>query len=351
MASYLLFVVLATYVFFTLAYTAVNIPLVTLLSNETDVPKDRLNLNVFGTIGTNVGQLGVMMFALSLVQLLGGADEAKGYFLLAIIFGIIGAALLIMCSLTTKECLAQTSDTKTNLSPKQMLQSFSNAPWLIIAITFFLLIAAVVLRNTQTIYFCQYYLENQAYAAPLMSIMNVLGLPVAIVCPLLAGKFSKKNLIVASCFISALGCICSLFAGKNFILLMFFNAAISLGSAIISGIIYVMAAEAVDYGEFKHGFRSQGILMSVIAFAVKIANSVITMVASAVLNFNGYVGGADEQFPSAVNAIRVNYLVIPLIIFIVVGIINMFYTLDKKYPEVRAALDAKREQNINSSAE
>ncbi len=132
---------------------------------------------------------------------------------------------------------------------------------------------------------------------------------------------------------------------------MFFNAAISLGSAIISGIIYVMAAEAVDYGEFKHGFRSQGILMSVIAFAVKIANSVITMVASAVLNFNGYVGGADEQFPSAVNAIRVNYLVIPLIIFIVVGIINMFYTLDKKYPEVRAALDAKREQNINSSAE
>ncbi len=29
----------------------------------------------------------------------------------------------------------------------------------------------------------------------------------------------------------------------------------------------------------------------------------------------------------------------------------MFYTLDKKYPEVRAALDAKREQNINSSAE
>lgn len=91
--------------------------------------------------------------------------------------------------------------------------------------------------------------------------------------------------------------------------------------------------------------------MSVIAFAVKIANSVITMVASAVLNFNGYVGGADEQFPSAVNAIRVNYLVIPLIIFIVVGIINMFYTLDKKYPEVRAALDAKREQNINSLAE
>ena len=82
--------------------------------------------------------------------------------------------------------------------------------------------------------------------------------------------------------------------------------------------------------------------MAFIGFAVKIANSIVQMITTAILNAGGYDGAAAVQTVSAVNAIEFCYVWIPVILFAVVFIINGFYKLDKIYPQIRADLDKKR---------
>ena len=117
----------------------------------------------------------------------------------------------------------------------------------------------------------------------------------------------------------------------------------SVGTAFVNGIIYVMCAESIDYGEWKSGIRVQGFLMAFIGFAVKIANSIVQMITTAILNAGGYNGAAEVQTASAVNAIEFCYVWIPVILFVIVFIINGFYKLDKIYPQIRADLNKKRD--------
>ena len=116
----------------------------------------------------------------------------------------------------------------------------------------------------------------------------------------------------------------------------------SVGTAFVNGIMYVMSAESIDYGEWKQGIRVQGFLMAFVGFAVKIANSLIQMLVTSILNMGGYDGSAAVQTASAVKSIEFCYVWVPVILFAVVFVINGFYKLDKIYPQVRADLDKKR---------
>ena len=49
-----------------------------------------------------------------------------------------------------------------------------------------------------------------------------------------------------------------------------------------------------------------------------------------------------EVNEAAVKAIQFNYLVIPMIMFGIIIVANLFYKLDKQYPQIKAELDARR---------
>lgn len=93
---------LITYVIYTLAYTTVLIHQNVLISAITDDTQDRLATNMFGTLGTNIGQLITGAFALTLVSVLGHGSEYRGYNITILIFGICGAALTMVEDLITK---------------------------------------------------------------------------------------------------------------------------------------------------------------------------------------------------------------------------------------------------------
>ena len=94
---------LITYVIYTLAYTTVLIPQNVLISAITDDTQDRLATNMFGTLGTNIGQLITGAFALTLVSVLGHGSEYRGYNITILIFGICGAALTMVDGFNTRE--------------------------------------------------------------------------------------------------------------------------------------------------------------------------------------------------------------------------------------------------------
>ena len=65
------------------------------------------------------------------------------------------------------------------------------------------------------------------------------------------------------------------------------------------------------------------------------------MVGAQILKFGGYVENS-EQTEGALRAIQMNYIWIPVIFFIVVVVLSLFYDLDKKYEKILAEVHERR---------
>lgn len=333
---------LITYVIYTLAYTAVLIPQNVLISAITDDTKDRLATNMFGSLGTNFGQLIPGAFALTLVSVLGHGSEYRGYNLTILIFGAFGAVLTMVDGFNTRERMNMGNAVQQKISAVDTVKSMKNIPWVICTITMLFTIAQVVVKSSTTVYYTTNVLQNAGMSSTLLSIANIIGIPITLIIPVIAAKIGNRNIVWAGAVFGVVGNIGIYLFKFNSIAVIACAVVASVGTAFINGIIYVMSAESIDYGEWKNGIRVQGFLMAFIGFAVKIANSIVQMITTAILNAGGYDGAAAVQTVSAVNAIEFCYVWIPVILFAVVFIINGFYKLDKIYPQIRTDLDKKR---------
>lgn len=331
---------LVTYLLYILAYTAVLIPQNVLITAITDDQKDRLATNMFGTLGTNFGQLIPNALALTLVAVLGGGNEYSGYGRTILILAVIGAALIIMDGKNTRERMNMTGTQKIGI--KDTIRSMKNAPWIICTVTMLLVIAAVVIKSSTTVYFATNVLNNSGIASTLLSIANIIGIPVTLVIPFIAGKIGKRNLVWTGCALGIAGSVGIHFFKSSIPMVVVLSVLASIGVAFINGIIYVMCAESVDYGEWKYKVRVQGFLMAFIGFGVKVANSFVSMIVTAIMDAGGYVGGAETQTASAVASIEFCYVWIPVILFAAIFIANIFYRLDKMYPQIQADLASRR---------
>ncbi|HHN8463477.1 MFS transporter [Clostridioides difficile] len=61
----------------------------------------------------------------------------------------------------------------------------------------------------------------------------------------------------------------------------------------------------------------------------------------ALLAWGGYIAKAEVQPVSALVAIKVMYVYIPMVLLICSMITMKFYDLDKQYPKIKADLDAR----------
>lgn len=331
-----------TYQIYTLAYTAVLIPQNVLITAITNDEKDRLSNNMFGTLGTNFGQLIPNALALTLVAFLGRGSEYRGYNWTIVIFGIVGMLLIIMDGVNTRERMNMGAVVAQKISAKDTLRSMANAPWIICTVSMLLIIASIVIKSSTTVYYAANVLNNPELASTFLSITNIVGIPVTLVIPFIAGRIGNRNLVWCGCVLGAIGNIGMLIFRTSTPVLILCAGIAAVGVAFINGIIYVMCAQSIDYGEWKQGIRVQGFLMAFIGFAVKIANSFVATISSTILNAGGYVGGAQTQTESAIHAIEVCYVWIPIIVFAAIFAMNIFFKLDKQYPQIKADLEAHR---------
>lgn len=341
---------LITYVIYTLGYTAVLIPQNVLISAVTDDQKDRLSTNMFGSLGTNIGQLIPNALALTLVAFLGHGSEYRGFNWTVLVFCVFGSALTMMDGFNTRERMNMGTTAQQKISASDTLKSMQNAPWIICTITMLFTIAQVVVKSSTTVYYAANVLNNPNVSSTLLSIANIIGIPITLVIPLIAAKIGNRNLVWCGAALGIIGNIGLFLFKSNTVMVVACAVVASVGTAFINGIIYVMCAESVDYGEWKQGVRVQGFLMAFIGFAVKIANSLVQMITTGILNAGGYNGKAATQSASAVHAIEFCYVGIPIILLVFVFIINAFYHLDKMYPQIRADLDQKRAVTAEAEA-
>ena len=328
----------------TFLYTMINIPygaLTSLMSRDQD---QRMIINIFRMFMAQAGSLIINACTLPLVNAMGGSTKQRSWIIVSILYGVVAAALFLLCFAKTKERVRVQAEKNNELG---FLTSFKlivkNNYWLLLVGIWVSMVLGMSMSGSVGTYYAKYILGNENIAG----FLGDLGIvPVLIIMPLTAPlnrKFGKRNVALYGSFVSIAGQLLMLLNPASAAWLMFCAVIKGIGSATLSGTMFAMIADTIEYGHWKTGTRVEGMLYSSTTFGAKVGAGVGGAVALAVIGAAGYDGLAAVQAPAALEAIKVLYLIVPIPFVIIIPILYACYKLDKIYPKVMEELN-QREQ-------
>lgn len=121
------------------------------------------------------------------------------------------------------------------------------------------------------------------------------------------------------------------FSGGAMWLIVVSSVIRGIGNACGGATMWAMVSDTIDYGEWKTGVRTEGLVNSACSFGYKIGNGIGSALLGLILEIGGYVGEAAQQTESALASIRICFVWIPVAVYIIGLGIMRFYHLDKEF--------------------
>lgn len=118
----------------------------------------------------------------------------------------------------------------------------------------------------------------------------------------------------------------------------------AIGLGLPGGLIFTLMADTVDYGEWKSGIRSQGLLVSAAGIGIKLGSGLGGAIPAWMLAAGGYVPN-QEQTAAALTAITTSYIWLPVLFSVLAIVIMFFYKFEKPHDEIIAELEYRRAQS------
>lgn len=170
---------------------------------------------------------------------------------------------------------------------------------------------------------------------------NIASFAAFAVCIGIIKKVGKQKIALAGVSISFIGYAMVLLNPTSYALLYTAAVVKGVGNAALSGVMYGMLADTVEYNDWNAGIRAEGLVFSANSIGQKIGSGIGSAVLGWVLAAFGFVSSSATQPLSAINGIRVIFLYVPLVVFAAMFIILLFYKLDKEYDGIVASLEKR----------
>lgn len=334
-----------TYIFLNcIVYTIFGIAHAALLARMTRDFKDR---NTTSTVSSIVNNLAGLIVG----TMITGLQIKFGWTVTGVILGIIAGVLILIPGLTIKEVVGM-EDNKgkpvDTIPMKEQLPAVLKNKYFWIAL---ILGALTLFVNANAIggqiYYCNVVLKNPMYMAVLMSFGQAPGIIALFFMPWFSNKFSKRIFMSCGAVLMILGFILAGLAGTNTSLLLAGTILRSIGIGPMFAGLYAFCADAADYGEWKYGIRSEGLMAASQSIGSKIGIGFGSACTAWILAAAGYIQAAPTeqvvQPDSVIAAIRFDYGWLGAIVSVVllVGIVCM--DVEKYLPEIRKELgDSKK---------
>lgn len=152
--------------------------------------------------------------------------------------------------------------------------------------------AGATLKNMALVYYCNYVLGTYSDGITQMLINVIGGIPMGIgifaVWPL-AKKFGKKNVTVVGCLLIALGSAVCGMAPTNMVIVLVGQFIKNIGGLAGSYVFMSLFSDSFDHLEWKTGFRSDSLAMSIYSTIGVVLVGVGLSVLNACLNASGYI--------------------------------------------------------------
>ncbi|WP_341780169.1 glycoside-pentoside-hexuronide (GPH):cation symporter [Levilactobacillus sp. HBUAS70063] len=319
-----------TYIGVDVLYSAVNIPITSILPSLTSNPQERVTLSTIRQFMGTAGATIITGITLTMVAFFGhgSTTSARGWFIWALIVGIIVVIIFGFVFKYTTERV-QTKSSRKSIPIKDSLRALKrNWPWAIIIFINFIYWMGMQTRSQVTVYFFKYNMHDATLASFVLS-LQIVALVAVVLTPWTSKLIGKRNTMLAGMILAVVGQLLLSLGANNLSVTMIIIATIVgyLGTGYVSGLIAVMLADAVDYGEWKNGVRAEGIVTSFSSFSAKLGMGIGGVITGWILSATGYVAN-QTQTAGALHGIELNYIWVPLLGFALSGIALLFYHVD-----------------------
>lgn len=327
-----------TYIFLNcIVYTIFGIAHSALLARMTRDFKDRNTTSTVSSICNNAVGL-VVGTAITALQL------NFGWGVTSIILGAAAGVLILIPGLTCNEMVGEEEGGQKQQIPlKDQLPAVLKNKyfWLCLLIGAFTLLMNANAIAAQ-VYYCNVVLGDPMYMTTLMSIGQLPGIIILFFMPYFSNKFSKRV------FMSFGGLL--LVAGFGLIGLADTNRTLLLAGTILRSVgvgpmfagIYAFIADAADFGEWKYGVRSEGLMASSASIGSKIGIGLGSGLTAWVLAFVGYDAAAPVQPAGVVSGIRFAYGWLGAIFSVLLLVFVWMMDVEKYLPKIRQDQIQKR---------
>lgn len=149
----------------------------------------------------------------------------------------------------------------------------------------------------------------------------------------LTRRFEKRDLMIALTVSSAaLSGLFFFLAPDQFWLMVTVNCVAAVVSGPIAPLVFAMNADCADYGEWRSGRRTTGLIYSGGGFAAKMGLAVGAGLAGYILSLFGFVAN-QPQTDTALLGIRLMFSLVPAVLSLVGAAAILFYRLDRDQVE------------------
>ena len=322
-----------TYILFGIAYTVITLPYSSLTAQLTSDYDERTRLS---TVRMACAFLGGFAVSVATPELVGLAnDEASGYRNTMLVYAVLGTAALWVTfaktSLVVERLPSVVSGVESNGVKPVDQTNFSwreldlrpvlaNAPlWIVIGI-FCCGMLGFTVRSAVTPYYFKYFVQRPDLISTYFGVTLLVMLVGLLLVPRIADRLGKIKTLYVGGAITTCGFVGLYFAGPQDIGWIFASGCIvAFGATPIAVLGWALLPDTVDYAEWRHGVRADGLIYSVASFVQKLAKAAGGAGVLYMLGYFGYVANAEPSADSLAAIVGLMswvpaLLVVPLVV-------------------------------------
>ncbi len=301
-----------------------------LLPTFTSDQNERAKLSARRGQGAALSQVVKGAIIIPLIAFLGGGNDAKGYFLTVIVFGVIVISALYWLAILAKDYDKPGGNKEQkSISVKEMLvQLGTNKPLLILLLSNTFFMAASNILVGFALYYFKYVSGNLMLFSVYLPITFAGGFIGASISNYISKKYDKKLTYISGIVFWFLGMLLVyLFAGKSAPLFIAFITVAQFGYGISNATVPAFFSDTADYGEWKTGKSFKALNMSLVIFPIKLGLLIGGSIAAYVLAFVGFSAGTND--PHVIESIGTMIALLPMLVSILAAVPMFFYPLNK----------------------
>lgn len=325
----------------TVIYTAINVPYSALNALMTQDPYERSVLSIFRNLLATAGTLTINTFTLPLVEYFG--NNASAWTKTFVVFGFVAIAAFLFTFFGTRERVRAVENESTENQEDVPFVTgikalFKNKYWIMMTCMLALFFLMYSVNGGATVYYAKDILGDKNLVSTINGIFNIVQICGMFFIAMLVKKYGKRNVFALGLVLDIIGMLVLNFSGGSMAIIVVSSVIRGVGNACGGATMWAMVSDTIDYGEWKTGYRTEGLVNSACSFGYKIGNGIGSALLGLILEIGGYVGTAAVQTESALMSIKVCFVWIPIIVYVCGLVIMKFYNLDNEFDGIIADL-------------
>lgn len=261
------------------------------------------------------------------------AGWSKLVAMFAVPLGLIG----ILRFLCVKETVQVEEESGEKVHFKEIVSVLIHNPYLPMVAIMWLLYSIVTGMGIITFFFT--YVVGNIELMGVAQTASVVVLPLLFFFPLIMKKIPAGKMVLIGSVAYVISGIILFAAGGNITMVIIAMIFTGIGTLPITYLTDIMMIDCGSYNAWKGRKRMDGINGAIKGFAGKVGGALGSGLVGILLAKGGYDGSLEIQPDSALFAIRLLMGIVPVVAFLIIGVLMLFYKIDKLQPEINKPVE------------